>query len=211
MSSDQCQPGSNRLLAMAKSPSRTILNSPWGNVRVSSGVPTFFRCSVAMREAPFFMTPSDDPSRSGWSPVHLDVFPAHVAIEQLGHAAVPGILLGHRGQLLVGRLVLDERDKDQLLWLPVGMANQLHDLAGDLGPDGLQPFLHQGVELCLPSGPEPRVTNSSEHSVLLLFQQLTTVVTGGRRERSAAREERSANRLTRFALLSEPGSSQRGA
>src|SRR5215217_5530406 len=100
MSSDQCQPGSNRLLAMAKSPSRTILNSPWGNVRVSSGDPTFFRCSVAMRQTPFFVTPAHDPPRSGWSPLHRDVFPAHVALNLLGEAAEPGILLRHLGQPL---------------------------------------------------------------------------------------------------------------
>src|SRR5215210_8106495 len=111
---DQCQPGSNRLLAIAKSPSRTILNSPWGNVRVSSGVPTFFRCSVAITPTPFLVTPVPDLPRSGRHHLHLDIFPAHVTIEMLDHAAIPGILLGHRGQLLVGRFVLDERHEDQL-------------------------------------------------------------------------------------------------
>src|SRR5215212_704193 len=84
MSSDQCQPGSNRLLAMAKSPSRTILNSPWGKVRVSSGVATFFRCSVAMTPTPFLIAPVPDLPRSGRHHLHLDVFPAHIPLELLG-------------------------------------------------------------------------------------------------------------------------------
>ena len=59
------------------------------------------------------MTPVYDSPRSGRHHLHLDVFPAHLPLEVLGHAAVPGILLGHRGQPAVGRLILDERDKDQ--------------------------------------------------------------------------------------------------
>src|SRR5215211_4785809 len=97
MCSDQCQPGSKRLLAMAKSPSRTMLNSPWGNFRVSSGVPTFFRCSVAMTQPPFLITPINDSTRSGWDPLHLDIFPTHVTLDLLGEAAEPGILLRQLG------------------------------------------------------------------------------------------------------------------
>src|SRR5215210_146332 len=148
---------------MAKSPSRTMLNAPWGNVRVSSGAFMFFRCNVAMTQPPFPMTPVDGRPRSGRHHLHLDVFPAHIPLEMLGHAAVPGILLGHRGHLTVGGLVLDERDKDQLLRLSAGMANQLHDLSRDPGPDGLQPLLGQAIELRLASGLEPGVANSSEH------------------------------------------------
>src|SRR5215211_892952 len=175
MCSDQCQPGSNRLLAMANSPSRTILNSPCGNDRVSSGDPTFFRCNVAMTSTPFLMTPVYDPPRSGLDLFQLDVFPAHVTLEVLGHPPVPGILLGHRGHLLVGGLVLDQRHKDQFLWLPVGMAHQLHDLPGDLGPDRLQPLPGQGVELRLPSGLEPGMTNGAEHRYLLVLSLSTTI------------------------------------
>src|SRR5688572_20528336 len=148
---------------MAKSPSRTMLNDPWGKVRVSSGDSMFFRCSVAMIASPFTYA---EPLLSD-APLQLDVFPAHLPINVLGHTAEPGVLLGHRGHLLVGCLVLHERHEDQFFRLPVAIADQLHDLPGDLWPDRLLPLLVQGVELRLPSGLETRVTNGPKHGVLL--------------------------------------------
>src|SRR5215212_5668205 len=98
------------------------------------------------------------------TPIHLDVFPAHVALKMLGHAAVPGVLLGHRGHLLVRCLVLHERHKDHFVRLPVAIAGQLHDLSGDLWSDRLLPLLGQCLELRLPSGFETRVTDRAEHA-----------------------------------------------
>src|ERR671910_343756 len=44
--------------------------------------------------------------------VDLDVFPGDLAVDQLHHLAVPGVLLRAVGEVAVGLLVLEERDKD---------------------------------------------------------------------------------------------------
>jgi hypothetical protein len=74
------------------------------------------------------------------------------------------------------------------------MPHQLHDLSRDPGPDGLQPFLSQSIELCLSTGLDPGVTNGSEHGVLLSFQQPTIVTPV-------------PDRVTRFSIQPEPVSS----
>ena len=74
---------------------------------------------------------------SGRNHLHGHVLPAHLALDLVGEAAEPGILLGELGQALVGRLILGQGHKDHLLRLSVGVADQLDELPGDLGPNGL--------------------------------------------------------------------------
>src|SRR5215213_10269073 len=77
------------------------------------------------RHTPCLMTKSSPAVELGWHLLHRHVFPADVALKVLGHAPVPGILLRQLGHALVGGLVLGEGHKDQLVGLPIGMANQL--------------------------------------------------------------------------------------
>src|SRR5688572_514304 len=56
---------------------------------------------------------------------HLDVFPGRLALDQLGHAPEPGVLLGQLRQVPVGRLVLGQGYEDHLAGAILGLADEL--------------------------------------------------------------------------------------